>query len=170
MTGASVYRHRFRLLPGTSCSTTSLSAPIDGPRSFGDGPVVIIAGAQRKTPDAMQAWARALLGARSRRHPRVRPQQHEEASRSSCRKGRGAEGPWPSMLPRDSRCLLDWKGKVYPAVGLSAGRRGVGWGVRALPASRLGTGEPAMSHDSPLCDEVVGLPLPLRDPGAKGAN
>ena len=62
-----------------------------------------------------------------------------------------------------ARCIRHW-GFPSGAVSRPSGR---------FDASRLSVWElvsSAMSRETPLCDEVVGLHLPLRDPGAKGGE
>jgi len=107
---------------------------------FRHGPVVIVAGAQRKTPDAMQAWDHALrslvpegtrvLGLSNlKRLPFFVP-------KSAVRNNLAAQLP-------DTPVLMDWKGRLYPELGFPAGAT-VSVGVFGPTGERLGiiTGEP----------------------------
>lgn len=101
---------------------------------FKDGPVVIIAGAQRKTPDAMQAWDRAL---------RARlPEGTRIFGLSNLKKlpffvpKNGVRKNLAEMLPK-TPVLLDWKGKVYPDLRFPAGAV-VSVGVFSATGERLG--------------------------------
>jgi len=85
---------------------------------FRDGPVVIIAGAQRKTPDAMQAWARALLGELPN-GTRVFGLSNMKKLPFFVPKG-SVRRNLAEMLPQ-TPVLMDWKGKVYPALGFPSG-------------------------------------------------
>lgn len=85
---------------------------------FAGRPVVIVAGAQRKTPDAMSAWVSAL-------RPRL-PEGGLLVGLSNLKK-------LPFFVPKGSvkrtladklpatPVLLDWKGKVYPSLGFPDG-------------------------------------------------
>ena len=81
---------------------------------FQEGPVVIIAGAQRKTPDAMRAWERAL-------HATV-PEGTRIFGLSNLKKlpffvpKNSVRKNLAEMLPK-TPVLMDWKGRVYPDLG-----------------------------------------------------
>ena len=106
---------------------------------FKDAPVVMIAGAQRKTPDAMQAWERVLRS-------RV-PEGTRVVGLSNLKK-------LPFFVPKGSvtktlagklpntPVLFDWKGRVYSDLGFPAGAV-ISVGVFSAAGSRLGmvTGE-----------------------------
>jgi len=118
---------------------------------FGDGPVVIIAGAQRKTPDAMQVWAKALR-ARAGDGTRIYGLSNLKklpffVPKSAVRKDLAKQ------LPR-TPVLLDWKGKVYPELGFPPGAV-ISVGVYSSSGEPLGmvTGEQTTRR----LDEVMGL-------------
>ena len=106
---------------------------------FATGPVVIIGGAQRKTPDAMQAWERALRASI--------PKGIRVFGLSNLRKlpffvPKGAvRRNLAEMMPK-TPVLMDWKGKVYPELGFPDGAV-VSVGVFTASGERLGlvTGE-----------------------------
>jgi hypothetical protein len=111
---------------------------------FGDGPVVILAGAQRKAPDAMQAWERAL-------RPRV-PEGTLIIGLSNLKglpffvpKGVVTKG-LAKQLP-NVPILCDWKGRVYSELGFPAGAT-ISVGVFSASGERLGmvTGEQSESR------------------------
>jgi hypothetical protein len=85
---------------------------------FDDGPVVIIAGAQRKTPDAMQAWEQTLR-ARVPEGTRIFGLSNLKklpffVPKSAVRRNLAEQ------LPK-TPVLMDWKGKVYPNLGFPGG-------------------------------------------------
>ena len=107
---------------------------------FDGGPVLVLAGAQRETPDAMKRWEEALRPAlpaeaglyglsNLKRLPFFVP---KGAVRKTLRE----------QLP-DFPVLCDWKGKVYAALGFPAEATLV-LGVFSGSGERLGTmtGEP----------------------------
>lgn len=106
---------------------------------FKGGPVVIVAGAQRKTPDAMQAWDRAL-----RTHL---PEGTPIFGLSNLKKlpffvpKSGVRKNLAEMLPK-TPVLLDWKGRVYSDLGFAAGAV-ISVAVFSASGERLGlvTGE-----------------------------
>jgi len=101
---------------------------------FGDGPVVILAGAQRKAPDTMEVWERAL-------RPLV-PQGTRIVGLSNLKR-------LPFFVPKsvvtkglaeqlpNVPILCDWKGRVYPRLGFPAGET-ISVGVFAASGERLG--------------------------------
>ena len=81
---------------------------------FKDGPVVVIAGAQRNTPDAMHAWEQALR-TRIPADARIFGLSNLKklpffVPKSSVRKTLAQQFPRTPVL-------CDWKGRVYPALG-----------------------------------------------------
>ena len=118
---------------------------------FAGGATVIVAGAQRKTPDAMTGWVRAL-------QPRL-PDGTRLFGLSNLKK-------LPFFVPKGSvkrtladklpktPVLLDWKGKVYPALRFPDGATVV-VGVFESSGSRIGfvSGE----VDDQRLDEVLEL-------------
>ena len=101
---------------------------------FGDGPVVILAGAQRQAPDAMGAWEHALrtqvpdgtriLGLSNlKRLPFFVP------------KGMVTKG-LTEQLP-NLPVLCDWKGRAYADLGFPAGAT-ISVGVFGPTGERLG--------------------------------
>ena len=118
---------------------------------FGDGPVVILAGAQRKAPDAMQAWEHALRG-------RV-PQGTRIVGLSDLKrlpffvpKGMVTKG-LAEQLP-NVPILCDWKGRVYSDLGFPAGAT-ISVGVFGAAGERLGI--IAGEHTEARLAEVVQL-------------
>jgi hypothetical protein len=107
---------------------------------FDEGAVVIIAGAQRKTPDAMYAWEQTLRA-------RV-PEGTRIFGLSNLKKlplfvpKSAVRRDLAEQLPR-TPVLMDWKGKVYPNLGFPAGAV-ISVGVFSASGERLGlvTGEP----------------------------
>jgi hypothetical protein len=107
---------------------------------FVEGAVVIIAGAQRKTPDAMYAWEQTLRA-------RV-PEGTRIFGLSNLKKlpffvpKSAVRRDLAEQLPR-TPVLMDWKGKVYPNLGFPAGAV-ISVGVFSASGERLGlvTGEP----------------------------
>jgi len=83
---------------------------------FKDAPVVIIAGAQRDTPDAMEAWDKALRG-RLPEGIRVFGLSNLKKIPFFVPKG-SVKRTLAQRLPNTS-VLLDWKGKVYPGLGFA---------------------------------------------------
>jgi len=83
---------------------------------FKDAPVVIIAGAQRDTPDAMEAWDKALRG-RLPEGTRVFGLSNLKKIPFFVPKG-SVKRTLAKRLPNTS-VLLDWKGKVYPGLGFA---------------------------------------------------
>jgi len=111
---------------------------------FNGATVVIIAGAQRKTPDAMQAWDRALR-ARLPEGTRIFGLSNLKklpffVPKNGVRKNLG------KMLPK-TPVLLDWKGAVYPGLGFPADAV-ISVGVFSSSGERLGlvTGEQTESR------------------------
>jgi len=106
---------------------------------FGDGPVVILAGAQRKAPDAMRAWERAL---RTRVPEGTRIVGISDLKRLPffVPKGMVTKG-LAEQLP-NVPILCDWKGRVYSDLGFPAGAV-ISVGVFDDSGQRLGlvTGE-----------------------------
>lgn len=101
---------------------------------FGDGAVVVIAGAQRKTPDAMQAWDRALR-ARVPEGTRIFGLSNLKKLPFFVPKG-AVRKNLAEMLPR-TPVLMDWKGKVYPALGFPEGAV-ISVGVFSSDGERIG--------------------------------
>jgi hypothetical protein len=101
---------------------------------FGDAPVVILAGAQRATPDAMQAWERVL---RPRLPDGVRILGLSNLGRLPffVPKGMITKG-LASQLPNVA-VLCDWKGKAYRSLGFPEGAV-VAVGVFGASGERLG--------------------------------
>ncbi len=101
---------------------------------FREDLVVIIAGSQRKTPDAMQAWDRAL---RSRVPDGVRLFGLSNLKKIPFFVPKGSvKRTLAEKLPKTS-VLLDWKGKVYPTLGFSDGAT-IAVGVFSASGERLG--------------------------------
>jgi len=117
---------------------------------FGDGPVVIIAGAQRKTPDAMQAWDRALR-ARAPEGTRIFGLSNLKKLPFFVPKN-GVRKNLAEMLPK-TPVLLDWKGRIYPDLGFPAGAV-VSVAVFSAKGERRGliTGEQTESRLSELLE------------------
>ncbi|MGB5547082.1 MAG: hypothetical protein WCB63_14180 [Polyangiales bacterium] len=111
---------------------------------FKDDPVVIVAGAQRKTPDAMQAWDRALR-ARAPEGTRVFGLSNLKKLPFFVPKS-GVRKNLAEMLPK-TPVLLDWKGKVYPTLGFPADAL-IAVGVFSAKGERIGlvNGEPNESR------------------------
>jgi hypothetical protein len=106
---------------------------------FGDGPVVILAGAQRQAPEAMRVWERAL-------RPRA-PDGTRIVGLSNLKrlpffvpKGVVTKG-LAEQLP-SVPVLCDWKGRAYAELGFPAGAT-ISVGVFGATGERLGivTGE-----------------------------
>jgi hypothetical protein len=118
---------------------------------FKDAPALIIAGAQRKTPDAMQAWDRALR-ARLPEGTRIFGLSNLKKLPFFVPKG-GVRKNLREMLPK-TPVLLDWKGKVYPDLGFPDGAV-VSVGVFGAKGERLGMvrGELSEAH----LEEVLAL-------------
>jgi hypothetical protein len=118
---------------------------------FKDGPVVIIAGAQRKTPDAMQAWDRALR-AGAPEGTRLFGLSNLKKLPFFVPKG-SVRRNLAEMLPK-TPVLMDWKGKVYPSLGFPTDAV-ISVGVFSASGKRLGlvTGE----QDASRLQEVIGL-------------
>jgi hypothetical protein len=106
---------------------------------FQDGPVVIIAGAQRKTPDAMQAWDLALRGS-SADGFRIYGLSNLKKLPFFVPK-RAVRRNLAELLPK-TPVLMDWKGAVYPGLGFPSGAT-VSVAVFEANGERLGlvTGE-----------------------------
>jgi hypothetical protein len=106
---------------------------------FGDSPVVIIAGAQRKTPDAMQAWDRALRERLTDGAP-VYGLSNLKKLPFFVPKG-AVRRNLAELLPK-TPVLMDWKGAVYPGLGFPDGAT-VSVGVFEANGKRVGivTGE-----------------------------
>jgi hypothetical protein len=121
---------------------------------FGDGPVVVLAGAQRQAPDAMRAWERALR-ARVPEDTRIIGLSNLKRLPFFVPKGMVTKG-LAEQLP-NVPVLCDWKGRVYTELGFPAGAT-ISVGVFGASGERLGivTGEQTDSH----LDEVVGLLSP----------
>jgi hypothetical protein len=121
---------------------------------FGDGPVVVLAGAQRQAPDAMRAWERALR-ARVPEDTRIIGLSNLKRLPFFVPKGMVTKG-LAEQLP-NVPVLCDWKGGVYTELGFPAGAT-ISVGVFGASGERLGivTGEQTDSH----LDEVVGLLSP----------
>lgn len=118
---------------------------------FKEAPVVIIAGAQRKTPDAMEAWDKSLRG-------RL-PDGIQVFGLSNLKKipffvpKRSVKRTLAEQLP-STAVLLDWKGSVYPALGFPSGAT-IAVGVFAPSGARIGMVE-GESNDQRLA-EVLAL-------------
>ena len=121
---------------------------------FGDGAVVVLAGAQRQAPDAMRAWEQALR------------ERVPEGTRIVCLsnlnrlpffvpKGMVAKG-LAEQLP-NVPVLCDWKGKAYADLGFPPGAT-ISVGVFGASGERLGivTGE----HAAARLNEVIELLSP----------
>jgi hypothetical protein len=118
---------------------------------FGDGPVVILAGAQRKAPGAMQAWERALR-AGVPEGTRIIGLSNLKRLPFFVPKGvvtKGLAGQLPNVP-----ILCDWKGRVYSDLGFQAGAV-ISVGVFSASGERLGlvAGEQSESR----LTEVVAL-------------
>ncbi|MBW2375994.1 MAG: hypothetical protein JRF55_08350 [Deltaproteobacteria bacterium] len=118
---------------------------------FGDGPVVILAGAQRKAPDAMQVWERTLR-TRVPEGTRIIGLSNLERLPFFVPKGVVKKG-LAEQLP-NVPVLCDWKGRVYSDLGFPAGVV-ISIGVFHDAGQRLGlvTGE----HTETRLAEVVAL-------------
>ena len=118
---------------------------------FGDGPVVILAGAQRQAPDAMQAWEHALR-TRVPEGTRIVGLSNLKRLPFFVPKGMVTKG-LAEQLP-NVPILCDWKGRVYPSLGFPAGAV-VSVGVFSGSGERLGlvTGE----QTEPRLAEVLAL-------------
>ncbi|MBW1758078.1 MAG: hypothetical protein JRD92_03935 [Deltaproteobacteria bacterium] len=118
---------------------------------FGDGPVVILAGAQRKAPDAMQVWERTLR-TRVPEGTRIIGLSNLERLPFFVPKGVVKKG-LAQQLP-NVPVLCDWKGRVYSDLGFPAGVV-ISIGVFDDAGQRLGlvTGE----HTETRLAEVVAL-------------
>jgi hypothetical protein len=118
---------------------------------FGDGPVVILAGAQRKAPDAMQVWERTLR-TRVPEGTRIIGLSNLERLPFFVPKGVVTKG-LAQQLP-NVPVLCDWKGRVYSDLGFPAGVV-ISIGVFDDAGQRLGlvTGE----HTETRLAEVVAL-------------
>ena len=118
---------------------------------FGDGPVIILAGAQRQAPDAMRAWEDALR-AGVPEGTRIIGLSNFERLPFFVPKGMVTKG-LAEQLP-DIPVLCDWKGRVYAELGFPAGVV-VSVGVFGATGERFGivTGE---QTDSRLA-EILGL-------------
>ena len=106
---------------------------------FGDGPVVILAGAQRQAPDEMRAWEHALHN-RVPEGTRIVGLSNLERLPFFVPKGvvtKGLANQLPSVP-----VLCDWKGQVYADLGFPAGAT-ISVGVFGASGEPLGvvTGE-----------------------------
>jgi len=102
---------------------------------FNDAPVVLIAGAQRKTPDAMQAWERALR-ARLPEGTRIVGLSNLKKLPFFVPKG-AVRRNLADQFPNTS-VLMDWKGKVYSDLGFPSGAV-ISVGAFSASGDRLGT-------------------------------
>lgn len=101
---------------------------------FKDGPVVIIAGAQRKTPDSMQSWERTL---RSQAPAGTRIYGLSNLKKLPFFVPKGAvRKDLQEKLPK-TPVLCDWKGKVYADLGFPKDAT-IAVGVFADTGERLG--------------------------------
>jgi len=118
---------------------------------FGDGPVVVLAGAQRQAPDAMRRWEHALR-ARVPEGTRIIGLSNLKRLPFFVPKGVVTKG-LAEQLP-NIPVLCDWKGQVYADLGFPAGAV-ISVGVFSPSGDGLGivTGELAESRLS----EVVAL-------------
>ncbi|MBW1761899.1 MAG: hypothetical protein JRG67_12470 [Deltaproteobacteria bacterium] len=118
---------------------------------FGDGPVVILAGAQRQAPDAMRAWEQALR-ARVPEGTRIVGLSNLERLPFFVPKGVVTKG-LAQQLP-NVPVLCDWKGRVHADLGFPAGAT-ISVGVFSVSGERLGiiTGE----QTEPRLAEIVQL-------------
>lgn len=121
---------------------------------FKDGPVVILAGSQRKTPEAMQAWERAL---RSRLPEGARVFGLSNLKRIPFFVPKGAVRKNLAELLPNTAVLFDWKGKLYPALGFPA-EAVIAAGAFSASGERLGivTGEVSDGR----VEDVLGLVSP----------
>ena len=118
---------------------------------FGDGPVLILAGAQRKAPELMRAWARALRS--------VVPDGTRIIGLSNLKK-------LPFFVPKgvvrkglaeqlpNTPVLCDWTGKVYTDLGFPADTT-ISVGVFSASGERLGI--IAGEHTETRLAEIVQL-------------
>ncbi len=118
---------------------------------FGDGPVVVLAGAQRQAPDAMLRWKHALR-TRVPEGTRIIGLSNLKRLPFFVPKGVVTKG-LAEQLP-NIPVLCDWKGRVYADLGFPAGAV-ISVGVFSPSGDGLGivTGEHAESRLS----EVVAL-------------
>jgi len=118
---------------------------------FGDGPVVILAGAQRKAPDAMQVWERALR-TRVPEGTRIVGLSNLKRLPFFVPKGLVTKG-LAEQLP-NVPILCDWKGRVYSELGFPAGAV-ISVGVFSASGERSGiaTGE----HTESRLAEILAL-------------
>lgn len=102
---------------------------------FDGGPVLILAGAQRETPDAMKAWEDAL-------RPKL-PTGTALYGLSNLKRlpffvPKGAVRKTLKEKLPNTAVLCDWKGKVYPALGFAADAT-IAVGVFTAAGERLGS-------------------------------
>jgi hypothetical protein len=118
---------------------------------FGDGLVVVLAGAQRKAPDAMEAWARALR-TRVPEGTRIIGLSNLKKLPFFVPKGVVTKG-LAQQLP-NIPVLCDWKGRVYSDLGFPAGAV-ISVGAFGASGERLGiaTGE----HTESRLAEILAL-------------
>jgi len=118
---------------------------------FGDGPIVILAGAQRQAPDAMLAWERALR-TRVPEGTRIIGLSNLKRLPFFVPKGVVTKG-LAQQLP-NVPILCDWKGRVYSDLGFPAGAV-ISVGVFGASGERLGivTGE----QNEPRLAEIAQL-------------
>jgi hypothetical protein len=111
---------------------------------FGDGPVVVLAGAQRRAPDAMQVWERAL---RSRVPDGTRIIGLSNLKRLPFFVPKGVVTKGLAEQLPSIPVLCDWKGRVYSELGFPAGAT-ISVGVFSASGERLGmvTGEQSESR------------------------
>jgi len=111
---------------------------------FGDGPVVVLAGAQRQAPDAMRAWEHALR-TRVPEGTRIVGLSNLKRLPFFVPKGLVTKG-LAEQLP-NVPILCDWKGRVYLDLGFPADAT-ISVGVFSPSGERLGliTGEQTESR------------------------
>ena len=118
---------------------------------FADVPVIMFAGMERKTPDAMEAWDKAL---RESAPPDVRivGLSNLEGVPFFVPKG-SIKRTLLKQLP-DTVVLCDWKGKVYSSLGFPDGAK-ISVGVFNASGRRLGLVTGDVSDE--LMQRVVAL-------------
>ena len=120
---------------------------------FGDGPVVVLAGAQRQAPDAMRRWEHALR-TRVPEGTRIIGLSNFKRLPFFVPKGVVTKG-LAEQLP-NIPVLCDWKGQVYVDLGFPAGAV-ISVGVFGAAGERLGI-IPGEQTKSGLAEVIALLP------------
>ena len=118
---------------------------------FAGKPVIMMAGMERKTPDAMEAWDKALR-AKAPETARVVGLSNLEGVPFFVPKG-SIKKTLVKQLP-DTVVLCDWKGKVYAELGFPKG-------ATISVAVFSGTGDRLGIVDGPVTDQKVAEVLEL---------